>query len=211
MLRFVFVRVGMAIPTLLFVSIAVFVLVRMIPGDPAQLLLGDLADPDSLADMRQRMGLDKSVLQQFVIWFGNLLTGDLGRSITTGQDVTALVSSRFLISAQVVLAAVLFAALVAVPAGIIAAWRQNGATDLVLIGAATLLVSIPTFWLGLLMLLLFGVKLSWLPVVGYVPFSQDAMGAVLYLLMPIATLFLHEIGILIRMSRASPRTRLMLV
>jgi len=203
MLRFVVTRVGMAVPTLLLVSIAVFVLVRMIPGDPAQLLLGDLADPDSLADMRQRMGLDKSVLQQFLIWFGNLLTGDLGRSITTGQDVTSLVSSRFLISAQVVLAAVLFAALVAVPAGIIAAWRQNGATDLVLIGTATLLVSIPTFWLGLLMLLLFGVKLSWLPVVGYVPFSQDAMGAVLYLLMPIATLFLHEIGILIRMSRAS--------
>ncbi|WP_116082152.1 ABC transporter permease [Tropicimonas sp. IMCC34011] len=203
MLRFVFARVGMAVPTLLLVSIAVFVLVRMIPGDPAQLLLGDLADPDSLADMRQRMGLDKSVFQQFVIWFGNLLTGDLGSSITTGQDVTALVSSRFLISAQVVLAAVLFAALVAVPAGIIAAWRQNGVTDLFLIGTATLLVSIPTFWLGLLMLLLFGVKLSWLPVVGYVPFSQDAMGAVLYLLMPIATLFLHEIGILIRMSRAS--------
>lgn len=193
----------MAIPTLLLVSIAVFVLVRMIPGDPAQLLLGDLADPDSLADMRGRMGLDKSVFEQFLIWFGNLLTGDLGRSITTGQDVTPLVFSRFLISAQVVLAAVFFAAIVAIPAGIIAAWRQNGATDLFLIGTATLLVSIPTFWLGLLMLLLFGVKLSWLPVVGYVPFSQDAIGAVLYLLMPIATLFLHEIGILIRMSRAS--------
>ena len=111
MLRFVMARFGMAVPTLLLVSIAVFVLVRMIPGDPAQLLLGDLADPDSLADMRQRMGLDKSILQQFFIWFGNLLTGDLGRSITTGQDVTSLVTSRFVISAQVVLAAVLFAAL----------------------------------------------------------------------------------------------------
>ncbi|SPU51407.1 ABC transporter permease [Bordetella trematum] len=85
----------------------------------------------------------------------------------------------------------------------IAAWRQNGSLDLVLVGAATLLVSIPTFWLGLLLLLFFGLKLSWLPVVGYVSFSQDAWAAALYLVMPIMTLFLHEIGVLMRMARAS--------
>lgn len=180
-----------------------FVLIRMIPGDPAQLLLGDLADPAALEDLRRTMGLDRGWLEQFLLWGGNLLQGDMGRSITTGQSVLALVWERFLVSGQVVIAAVIFASLVAIPAGIIAAWRQNRATDLVLVGTATLLVSIPTFWLGLLLLLLFGVKLAWLPVVGYVPISQDATLGLLYLVMPILTLFLHEIGVLMRMARAS--------
>jgi len=203
MLRFVLSRIGMALPTLLIVAATVFVLIRLIPGDPAQLLLGDLADPVALADLRNRMGLDQTWLQQFFLWFGQLLKGDLGQSITTGQSVLPLVWSRFLISAQVVVAAVLLATLVAVPAGMIAAWRQNSSLDLVLVGAATLLVSIPTFWLGLLLLLLFGLKLSWLPVVGYVSFGQEPLAAALYLVMPILTLFLHEIGVLMRMARAS--------
>lgn len=203
MFRFALTRVGMAIPTLLIVAITVFVLIRLIPGDPAQLLLGDLADPAALEDLRRSMGLDRGWVEQFGIWGGNLLHGDLGRSITTGQSVMALVWERFLVSGQVVIAAVLFASLVAVPAGVIAAWRQNRATDLVLVGTATLLVSIPTFWLGLLLLLFFGVKLAWLPVVGYVPISQNVTAGVLHLVMPILTLFLHEIGVIMRMARAS--------
>jgi peptide/nickel transport system permease protein len=102
-----------------------------------------------------------------------------------------------------VLVAVLFAALVAVPAGMIAAWKQNKAPDLILVGAATLLVSIPTFWLGLLLLIFFGLKLQWLPVVGYVSIGEDWKAGLLYLAMPILTLFLHEIGVLMRMARAS--------
>ena len=203
MLRFALTRIGMALPTLLIVAVSVFILIRLIPGDPAQLLLGDLADPAALQDMRERMGLNLSWAEQFFIWFGDLLHGDLGQSISTGQSVLPLVWGRFLVSAQVVASAVLLATLVAVPLGMIAAWRQNGSLDLVLVGAATLLVSIPTFWLGLLLLLFFGLKLSWLPVVGYVSFSQDAWAAALYLVMPIMTLFLHEIGVLMRMARAS--------
>ncbi|MGE8601409.1 ABC transporter permease [Bordetella trematum] len=203
MLRFALMRIGMALPTLLIVAVSVFILIRLIPGDPAQLLLGDLADPAALQDMRERMGLNLSWAEQFFIWFGDLLHGDLGQSISTGQSVLPLVWGRFLVSAQVVASAVLLATLVAVPLGMIAAWRQNGSLDLVLVGAATLLVSIPTFWLGLLLLLFFGLKLSWLPVVGYVSFSQDAWAAALYLVMPIMTLFLHEIGVLMRMARAS--------
>jgi peptide/nickel transport system permease protein len=103
----------------------------------------------------------------------------------------------------VVVVAVLFAALVAVPAGMIAAWKQNKAPDLFLVGTATLLVSIPTFWLGLLLLIFFGLKLQWLPVVGYVSVGDDWKAGLLYLVMPIATLFLHEIGVLMRMARAS--------
>jgi len=203
MLRFMLKRLAMALPTLFIVAVSVFVLIRLIPGDPAQLLLGDLADPARLLALRTRLGLDQSWLTQFGLWIGHALQGDLGVSITTGEPVLQLVLSRFLVSAQIVVVAVILAVLVAVPAGMIAAWKQNRLPDLALVGAATLLVSLPTFWLGLLLLLLFGLKLEWLPVVGYVSVMSDWKNGLLYLVMPIMTLFLHEIGVLIRMARAS--------
>ncbi|MDQ0080610.1 MULTISPECIES: ABC transporter permease [Variovorax] len=203
MFRFAASRIAMAIPTLLIVAVSVFVLIRLIPGDPAQLLLGDLATPASLAELRARLGLDRSLPAQFGIWFGHVLQGDLGTSINSGQDVLSLVTDRFLISGRIVLVAVALAAMVAVPAGMIAAWKQNRAPDLLLVGTATLLVSIPTFWLGLLLLLLFGLKLGWLPVVGYVGIAEDWKNGLLYLVLPVLTLFLHEIGVLMRMARAS--------
>ncbi|MEZ2293578.1 ABC transporter permease [Variovorax sp. RCC_210] len=203
MFRFAAARIAMAIPTLLIVAVSVFVLIRLIPGDPAQLLLGDLATPASLADLRARLGLDRSLPAQFGIWFGHVLQGDLGTSINSGQDVLSLVTDRFLISGRIVLVAVALAAMVAVPAGMVAAWKQNRAPDLLLVGSATLLVSIPTFWLGLLLLLLFGLKLGWLPVVGYVGIAEDWKNGLLYLVLPVLTLFLHEIGVLMRMARAS--------
>lgn len=203
MLRFCLARIVMAIPTLVIVAVAVFVLIRLIPGDAAQLMLGDLATPAALADLRASLGLDRSLFVQFGIWVNHLLSGDLGVSISTGQPVLPLVWDRFLISARIVVAAVFFASVVAVPAGMIAAWKQNRTPDLVLVSAATLLVSIPSFWLGLLLLIFFGVKLDWLPVVGYVDIGTDWRSGLLYLVMPILTLFLHEIGVLMRMARAS--------
>lgn len=203
MFRFICARVAMSIPTLLIVGVTVFMLIRLIPGDPAALMLGDMADPASLQELRQQLGLDRGLLEQLTIWFGNVLRGDLGVSISTGESVTSLVLQRFTISAPIVLCAVLFASLVAVPAGMIAAWRQNKLSDTVLVSTATLLLSVPTFWLGLLFLLFFGLHLGWLPVVGYVSPLEDWRGGLLYLIMPITTLFLHEIGVILRMARAS--------
>ncbi len=203
MLRFALSRTVMALPTLLIVAISVFVLIRLVPGDPAALMLGDLATPASLADLRARLGLDQSLPVQFGIWFANLLKGDLGRSITSQEAVLPLVLTRFWVSAQIVVVAVLLASVFAVPAGIIAAWKQDTAVDLGLVAVATLLLSVPTFWLGLLLLLFFGLKLGWLPVVGYVSIADDPWRGILYLVMPIMTLFLHEMGVLMRMARAS--------
>jgi peptide/nickel transport system permease protein len=203
MLRFAITRILMAVPTLLIVAVTVFGLIRLVPGDPASLMLGDLADEASLASLRRNLGLDQPLPVQFAIWFQNALSGDLGRSITSDQAVLPLVLERFWVSAKVVLAAVLFASLAAVPAGMIAAWRQNSALDVALVAVSTLLLSVPTFWLGLLLLLFFGLKLGWLPVVGYVSFTDDPWRAFLYLVMPVMTLFLHEIGVLMRMARAS--------
>ena len=203
MLRFAFTRIGMALPTLLIVAVSVFVLIRLIPGDPAQLMLGDLATPASLADLRARLGLDQSLPVQFGIWIGNVVSGDFGQSISSQQAVLPLILQRFWVSAQLVLVAVLLASCVAVPAGVIAAWKQDSALDLGLVATATLLLSIPTFWLGLLLLLFFGLRLEWLPVVGYVSIAENPWAGILYLVMPILTLFLHEIGVILRMARAS--------
>jgi peptide/nickel transport system permease protein len=203
MLHFILKRLLMAVPTLLIVAVSVFVLVRLVPGDPASLLLGDMATPQALADLQRRLGLDRGLAAQFGIWFGKVLQGDLGESINSQQAVLPLVWDRFLVSGRVVVVAVLMAVLVAVPMGMLAAWRQNSWVDLTLVGASTLLLSVPTFWLGLLLLLLFGLKLGWLPVVGYVSFAQSPGHALLYMVMPVLTLFLHEIGVVMRMARAS--------
>ncbi|WP_454654578.1 ABC transporter permease [Bosea beijingensis] len=203
MFRFALTRIAMALPTLLIVAVSVFVLIRLIPGDPAQLMLGDLATPASLADLRARLGLDQSLPVQFGIWIGNVVSGDFGQSISSQQAVLPLILQRFWVSAQIVLVAVLLASCVAVPAGVIAAWKQDSALDLSLVATATLLLSIPTFWLGLLLLLFFGLKLEWLPVVGYVSIAENPWAGILYLVMPILTLFLHEIGVILRMARAS--------
>jgi peptide/nickel transport system permease protein len=203
MLRYLARRLLMTVPTLLLVAVAVFTLIRLIPGDPIQVMLGDAADATQVAELRRQLGLDQPIPLQFVYWLGKVLGGDLGVSISNGLPVLPLILERFQVSATIVLAAVVLAALIAVPLGLLAAWRQNRLADIAIVSGATLLLSIPSFWLSLLMLLLFGLKLGWFPVVGYVPFSQSFTQALLYIVLPVATLTLIEVGVLTRMSRAS--------
>ncbi|SFQ28475.1 peptide/nickel transport system permease protein [Variovorax sp. OK605] len=196
-------RVGMTIPTLLLVSVAVFALMRLIPGDPAQLMLGEGADPSQLELLRHQMGLDQPLVAQYWLWLRHALAGDLGLSTTNSLPVLPLIWERFQVSAVIVLAAVALATLIAVPAGLVAAWRKDKPTDLAIIGAATVMLSVPSFWLGLLLLMFFGQFLGWLPVVGYVPMSENFGQGLHYVILPVATLLLVETGVLTRMSRAS--------
>lgn len=203
MLHYLAKRLLLTLPTLFLVSLMVFVLIRLIPGDPAQVLLGDGADKASIAALHQDMGLDKPAPVQFGLWIGRTLHGDLGTSISTGEPVSRLILDRFRLTASVVLIAVSLATLIAICAGLVAAWKRDTAVDLAIVGTATVLLAIPSFWLGLLLLLVFGLEFGWLPVVGYVPFSEDAVLACLFLVLPVLTLTITESGVLTRMMRAS--------
>jgi peptide/nickel transport system permease protein len=196
-------RLVWTLPTLLLVGLMVFVLMRLVPGDPALLILGDSATPEQLAAMRTQFGLDRPIPLQFVLWLGQVASGDLGQSITSGEKVLPLLLDRFQVSASIVLVAVALAVVIAVPAGLYAAWKQNSVMDTVVVAIATFFLSIPSFWLGLLLLLFVGMKLGLVPVVGYVPFSEDWRAAITFLILPTITLMLIELGVLTRMARAS--------
>ena len=196
-------RLLWTLPTLLLVALIVFFIVRLIPGDPVQVILGDQASDQEIALLRAQYGLDKPIPLQFLLWMKQVLSGDLGSSITNNQPVTSLLFSRFQVSASIVMIAVTLATLIAVPAGLLAAWKQNTAFDVAIVSVATLLMSVPSFWLGLILLLIFGLKLAWLPVYGYVPFSENSLEALRYMILPAATLVLIEVGVLTRMARAS--------
>ena len=190
-------------PTLLLVGFLVFLLMRLVPGDPALLILGDSATPEALAALRAQYGLDRPIFVQFFIWLGQVVRGDLGESITSGEAVLPLMLQRFQVSASIVLVAVAMAVALAVPAGLYAAWKQNSVVDTVVVAVATFFLSIPSFWLGLLLLLFVGLKFGLVPVVGYVPFSEDWRQSITFLILPIITLTLIELGVLTRMARAS--------
>jgi peptide/nickel transport system permease protein len=196
-------RIAVAIPTALLVSILVFLMIRAIPGDPATLMLGDINDPALAHSMRVSMGLDQPVWTQYLIWLKHALHGDLGQSIARQEPVLHLILQAFPVTAQVVLSATAIGCVVAVPAGIYAAWRQNRAGDVSVVALCTVLVSAPSFWVGILLLWLFGVRLQWLPTFGFASVAQEGMGAIKYLVLPIIAVVLTETATITRMTRAS--------
>lgn len=192
----------MMVPTLLVVSIIVFALIRAIPGDPAEIMLNDLDSDAAVAAMRAELGLDRPIAVQYVIWLGNVLTGDLGNSIRTGQPVATALFDRLGVTVTITALAIGLAVLLAIPAGLIAAWKQNSLADATIIGVSILFLSLPSFWLGLMMIWLFAVTLGWLPAIGFVSVADDFVGGLRYLIMPVATLALVEMAVVARMMRA---------
>lgn len=203
MLSYIIKRISMAVPTVFIATLLVFGMIRAIPGDPASLMLGDLNDPVLLQQMRHSFGLDQSIPAQFAIWVSHLLSGDFGMSIVRHQPVLELIRETFPVTAEIVLAATFLACLIAIPAGLFAAWMQNRRGDLAVVTGSIMLVSIPSFWVGILLIWLFGVKLHLLPTFGYQPFSQAGWGSFKYLVLPVIAVTLGEIAVVTRMMRAS--------
>lgn len=195
-------RTAMMVPTLLVVSIIVFALIRAIPGDPAEIMLNDLDSDAAITAMRTELGLDRPLPVQYAIWLGNVLTGDLGTSIRTGQPVAEALFDRLGVTATITALAIGVAVLLAIPAGLIAAWKQDTLADAAIIGVSILFLSLPSFWLGLMMIWLFAITLGWLPAIGFVSISEDFVGGLRYLIMPVATLALVEMAVVARMMRA---------
>lgn len=202
-IRYLARRLLLTLPTLLVVALLVFGLVRMIPGDPALVMLGEAADPATIASLRAEMGLDRPVWSQFTSWLGQIVAGDFGTSIITGEPVGPLVLERFGVTASIVVTAIALAMVLSVGLGLLAAAVRGRPLDRAIVGFATVTMAIPSFWLGLMLLLAFGVELQWLPVVGYVPLSDGLAEALPYLILPVVTLATVECGVLIRMMRAS--------
>lgn len=190
-------------PTLLVLAVVIFALMRAIPGDPAILMVGDAEDPSILEEVRREMGLDQPYAVQFLIWLKSVGQGDFGVSLMTGQDVLDAMRSRLAVTAQVVLIAVLLAMAVAVPAGLYAAWKQNRRGDFAVVLLLNVFLSVPSFWMGMLLILLFGVYLQWLPTLGYVSVGTNALAGARYLVMPVLSLVFIEVATITRMMRAS--------
>jgi peptide/nickel transport system permease protein len=188
---------------LLLVSITVFAVLFVLPGDPAQIILGIHATPESLAALRADLGLDRSFFGQYVDWIGKLLTGRSHASIHYKMPVLELVVSRLAVTGPLALMAMLFAALISIPLGIYAARHQNQTGDVVVMAFTQLGLATPEFWLGILLVLLFSVELNWFAAGGFPGWGADAFGSFKALLLPAFALGVIRASILTRLTRSS--------
>ena len=203
MFAFLARRLASTIPVLLVVSLLVFLMLRLTPGDPAAPLAGDAATTEQIAKIRAGLGLDRSIPEQYLVWFGHLLTGDLGQSFYYKTEVTTLIGQRLEPTVSLALITITIAVAVAVPLGVLAAWRFGGWLDRGLMGFSVLGFSIPVFVLAYLLIWGVSLKLGWLPVQGYRRIA-DGVGPWLYhLTLPAITLSVIYIALIARVTRAS--------
>jgi peptide/nickel transport system permease protein len=191
------------IPVLILVSLIVFSLIHLTPGDPALAMLGEEATPQNVATLRAKLGLDQPLPIQYLKWLGSVVQGDLGRSIRSNQPVSEAIAERLPVTLELAVLAMVISLLIAIPAGIIAAMRRNSALD----GASTVLallgVSLPNFFLAILLVYLFAVQLRWLPPFGFTAMSKDLGANLKGMILPAITLGTALAAIVTRRMRSS--------
>lgn len=192
-----------AIPVLLIVSLITFGMMRLIPGDPSAIIGGLSATAEQLEQIRRDLGLDDPLPMQLAKWYAGLVRGNLGRSILMGQDVFEVTMIRLPVTILLSLYALVLTLLLGLVSGILAALRQNTVVDQVAMVLAMIGISVPNFFLGLLMILLFAVHLGWLPTGGYIPLMQDPIGWLRTSTMPALSLALLQMGLLARITRST--------
>lgn len=203
MTAYVLRRLVLLIPVILVVGIVVFALVHLTPGDPAAVMLGDSADPETVARLRESLGLNDPLPIQFVNWFGGVLRLDFGDSIFIGEPVTRALLDRVQPTLLLTIYALTFQVLIGVPAGVISAVRHNSIVDRIVTIVAISGAAIPTFFLGILLILLFAVRLNWLPSGGYTALTTDPVEHFKTMLMPAFALGFSSAGLLARLVRSS--------
>ncbi len=203
MVNYIVKRVFSLIPVLFVVSIAIFLLVHLTPGDPASVMLGVEATEEQLKELRIEMGLDLPIYQQYLNWIGGVLQGDFGTSYFMKEQVTHAIAEHVKPTLSLAIFAQIITILIAVPLGIAAANRRGTFADQSIMGVSLLGMSIPSFLLGLFLILLVGVKLGWLPVAGYQPLSSGLWNHIKYLIMPAISLGAIQAALVARMTRTS--------
>jgi peptide/nickel transport system permease protein len=196
-------RILSLLPVLLIISILVFLLMYITPGDPAAFLLGMDATPADAAALNHRLGLDKPLPERYIIWMGNLLRGDMGTSFFMQKPVTEAIREHLGPTVTLSLIAQIFALLIAIPAGLVAAGKRDSRLDGMLRLLSLLGVAIPGFLLGLFLMLIFAVTLRWLPVAGYAPLSRGLWEHIRYFILPGISLGLVQSALIMRMTRSS--------
>ncbi len=196
-------RLAALVPVLFGLSALTYGLLALVPGDPIVTLLGLEATPEAIATLRARYALDQPLPLRFLSWLGHAVTGDLGRSIQTGRPVLGMVGAALVPTLQLAAAALLVSLTIALPAGVTAATRRGRMPDAAASLAALAGLSLPSFWLGILLILTFSIRLPWLPSSGYVPFSQAPLVAFQHLLLPALTLGAALAAATMRMTRSA--------
>jgi peptide/nickel transport system permease protein len=196
-------RVLQMLLALLGVSIVVFALIHLVPGDPVRVALGTRFDQELYDALRERAGLDRPLIEQYFTWLGNAITGDLGVSFRNGQPVTTLIMERLPATITLALAALFVALVVALPAGIISAIRSGSSLDYTVSAASQVGISMPDFWAGVMYILLFSLTLSWLPSSGFVPFGDSPVEWLRHLILPALTIGLISGSIITRFVRSA--------
>lgn len=191
------------VPIMLLVSMIAFSLIHLVPGDPALVILGPEAPKETVETLRKQLGLDKSLPVQYVTWLGSAVTGNLGRSLVDRQPVTKLIVQRLPATMELAGLTFLFSILIAVPIGTYTAVKRGGAGDFVGSVSALAGQSIPNFWLGIMLIILFSLKLKWLPASGYVHFWQNPKANLMAMIMPAIATGAREAAVTTRYLRAS--------
>ncbi|MBN1381193.1 MAG: ABC transporter permease [Deltaproteobacteria bacterium] len=202
MLRFLLRRTLTIIPLTLVMAVMMFFLMRLLPGDPALNILGPEATPEEIETLKIEMCLDQPVYYQLANWLGGIVTGDLGKSFYHDMPVSKMLFTALIPTLKLTLLSLLFGILIGTGAGVISAIKQDSLVDRIIVVISTSFMAVPHMWLGLLLVLLFGVVLGWLPVAGYESFKDGGVVSLKYLILPILAMSTAEIGILTKMVRA---------
>ncbi len=203
MMSYIIRRLLAFIPTLFAISFLVFLLLYFVPGDPAQMMLGVDATRAAIEELHVDLGLDQPFHTRLLNWYGKALTGDLGRSYYLARTVVEAISERIPVTLQLTTLSLLVAIFIGVPSGMIAAVRQNGPLDALIMGGAMLGLTIPGFLVGLLLIYFIALPTGWFPTGGYVPFFQAPLESLRSLALPALSLGLAQAALIARMTRSS--------